>query len=275
MAKKLKLTFLGTGTSQGVPVIGCSCDVCRSADPRDNRLRTSAMVEIGESRFIIDAGPDFRVQLLREGVSHISAILLTHKHKDHIGGIDDVRALNFVDYPQIHIVNIYATADTLACVRKDYDYAFFTVRYRGTPEIALHTIDPEQTFTVDGVEITPIRGRHAHFEVTGYRFGDVAYMTDFKEIEKYQTIKLIILNGTIESIISTISTTYASEFAEAKMALLQVSTPTVDALKMKSMQALLRSLQPTERPLNIIWGTKADPEIAQGEAEIFVVYAAD
>ena len=100
-------------------------------------------------------------------------------------------------------------------------------------------------------------------------------MTDFKEIEKYQNIKLIILNGTIESIISTISTTYASEFAEAKMALLQVSTPTVDDLKMKSMQALLRSLQPTERPLNIIWGTKADPEIAQGEAEIFVVYAAD
>lgn len=100
-------------------------------------------------------------------------------------------------------------------------------------------------------------------------------MTDFKEIEKYQNIKLIILNGTIESIISTISTTYASEFAEAKMALLQVATPTVDALKMKSMQALLRSLQPTERPLNIIWGTKADPEIPQGEAEIFVVYAAD
>lgn len=100
-------------------------------------------------------------------------------------------------------------------------------------------------------------------------------MTDFKEIEKYQNIKLIILDGTIESIISTISTTYASEFAEAKMALLQVSTPTVDALKMKSMQALLRSLQPTERPLNIIWGTKADPEITQGEAEIFVVYAAE
>ena len=100
-------------------------------------------------------------------------------------------------------------------------------------------------------------------------------MTDFKEIEKYQNIKLIILNGTIESIVSALQTTYAGEFAEAKMALLQVSTPTVDALKMKSMQALLRSLQPTERPLNIIWGTKADPEIAQGEAEIFVVYAAD
>ena len=200
MAKNLRLTFLGTGTSQGVPVIGCNCDVCRSVDPRDNRLRTSAMVEVGESRFIIDAGPDFRVQMLREGVSHISAILLTHKHKDHIGGIDDVRALNFVDYPQIHSVNIYATADTLACVRKDYDYAFFTVRYRGTPEISLHAIDPEQSFTVDGVEIVPIRGPHALFEVTGYRFGDIAYMTDFKEIDdceidKLRGVKVLVINA--------------------------------------------------------------------------------
>ena len=200
MAKNIKLTFLGTGTSQGVPVIGCTCDVCSSTDPRDNRLRTSAMVEVGESRFIIDAGPDFRVQMLREGVSHISAILLTHKHKDHIGGIDDVRALNFVDYPQIHTVNIYGTAETLDCVRKDYDYAFFTVRYRGTPEIALHTIGPEQSFTIEGVEIVPIRGRHAHFEVTGYRFGDVAYMTDFKEIDdselqKLRGVKVLVINA--------------------------------------------------------------------------------
>ncbi len=187
---KTSLTFLGTGTSQGVPVIGCSCDVCTSSDPRDCRLRTSAMVEVGENRFIIDAGPDFRLQMLRQGVSHISAILLTHKHKDHIGGIDDVRALNFVDYPQIHTVHIYATADTLDCVRKDYDYAFFKVRYRGTPEISLHTIDPEQSFTIGGVEIVPIRGSHAHFEVVGYRFGNVAYMTDFKQIDDSQIVKL-------------------------------------------------------------------------------------
>lgn len=200
MVKNLTLTFLGTGTSQGVPVIGCTCDVCRSVDPRDNRLRTSAMVEIGECRLIIDAGPDFRLQMLREGVSHISAILLTHKHKDHIGGIDDVRALNFVDYPTIHTVNIYGTADTLACVRKDYDYAFFSVRYRGTPEISLHTIDPEQSFTVDGVEIIPIRGRHAHFEVTGYRIDELAYMTDFKaiddsELKKLQGVKVLVINA--------------------------------------------------------------------------------
>lgn len=200
MVKNLTLTFLGTGTSQCVPVIGCTCDVCRSVDSRDNRLRTSAMVEIGECRLIIDAGPDFRLQMLREGVSHISAILLTHKHKDHIGGIDDVRALNFVDYPTIHTVNIYGTAETLACVRKDYDYAFFSVRYRGTPEISLHTIDPEQSFTVDGVEIIPIRGRHAHFEVTGYRIGELAYMTDFKaiddsELEKLQGVKVLVINA--------------------------------------------------------------------------------
>lgn len=200
MAQRVVLTFLGTGTSQGVPVIGCQCPVCCSADPRDNRLRTSAMVEIGDKRFIIDAGPDFRVQLLREGVSHITAILLTHKHKDHIGGIDDVRALNFVDYPQIHTVHIYATAQTVACVEKDYDYAFFTERYRGTPEISLHTIDPEQPFAIDGVDIIPIRGRHAHFEVTGYRFGELAYITDFKdidkaEIEKLKGVKVLVINA--------------------------------------------------------------------------------
>ena len=200
MAKKAVLTLLGTGTSQGVPVIGCNCEVCRSSDPRDNRLRTSAMGEIAGCRFIIDAGPDFRVQMLREGVRHITAILLTHKHKDHIGGIDDVRALNFVDYPQIHTVDIYGTEQTMECVRKDYDYAFFTERYRGVPEIALHTIDPEQSFVVGGVEIIPIRGRHAHFEVTGYRFGDVAYMTDFKgiddcEVEKLRGVKVLVVNA--------------------------------------------------------------------------------
>lgn len=148
------------------------------------------MVEVGEARFVIDAGPDFRRQLLREDVSHITAILLTHKHKDHTGGIDDVRALNFVDYPTIHTVNIYATHDTAECVRKDYDYAFFENRYRGVPEIRLHEFDPHCPFEVDGVEITPISGRHSHFSVTGYRLGDVAYLTDFKEIEATEVDKL-------------------------------------------------------------------------------------
>ena len=200
MSKRVKLTFLGTGTSQGVPVIGCRCDVCRSADPRDKRLRTSAMVEVGAARFIIDAGPDFRMQMLREEVSHISAILLTHKHKDHIGGIDDVRALNFVDYPTVHTVHIYATPDTIACVRKDYDYAFAENRYRGVPEIRLHEIDVTRPFEVDGVEIVPIVGRHSRFEVTGYRIGDLVYMTDFKqlpreELAKFAGVKTLVVNA--------------------------------------------------------------------------------
>lgn len=200
MNRRTKLTFLGTGTSQGVPVIGCRCPVCQSTDERDHRLRTSAMVETDGRRFIIDAGPDFRQQMLREGVREITAILLTHKHKDHIGGIDDVRALNFVDYPEIHPVHIYATPDTAACVRKDYDYAFAVNRYRGVPDIHLHEIDVTRPFTVDDVEIVPISGRHSIFEITGYRIGEVAYLTDFKtiapsEIEKLRGVKVLVVNA--------------------------------------------------------------------------------
>ncbi len=196
----IKLTFLGTGTSQGVPVIGCRCGVCLSADVRDARLRTSAMVETGECRFVIDAGPDFRAQMLREGVSHLTAILLTHKHKDHTGGIDDVRALNFVDYPEVHTVHIYATADTAACVRKDYDYAFAERPYRGVPAIELHEIDPAKPFMVGGVEIVPVSGSHSVFEVTGYRIGRLAYLTDFKEIagaevEKLRGVDTLVVNA--------------------------------------------------------------------------------
>lgn len=187
----MRLTFLGTGTSQGVPTIGCRCEVCRSTDPRDTRLRTSAMVEVGDVRIVIDAGPDFRYQMLRTGVRHIDAILLTHEHKDHTGGIDDVRAFNFVDFPVIHRVDIYATARTAACVRKDFDYAFAEDKYRGVPEIELHEFDPSKPFEVKGVEIVPIRGQHSdRFEVTGYRIGRLAYLTDFKQIEESEIDKL-------------------------------------------------------------------------------------
>lgn len=142
----MKLTILGTGTSQGVPVIGCRCAVCTSKDSHDSRLRTSAMLEWGDVRLIIDAGPDFRCQMLRTGVRHIDAILLTHEHKDHIGGLDDVRAFNFVDYPTVHRIDIFGTRQTLRAVRKDFDYAFKADKYRGVPEIELHKIDPEESF---------------------------------------------------------------------------------------------------------------------------------
>lgn len=197
----MRLTFLGTGTSQGVPTIGCRCEVCRSTDPRDTRLRTSAMVEVEDVRIVIDAGPDFRYQMLRTGVRHIDAILLTHEHKDHTGGIDDVRAFNFVDFPVIHRVDIYATARTAACVRKDFDYAFAKDKYRGVPEIELHEFDPSKPFEVKGVEIVPIRGQHSdRFEVTGYRIGRLAYLTDFKQIEeseidKLQGVEVLVVNA--------------------------------------------------------------------------------
>ena len=197
----MELTFLGTGTSQGVPVIGCRCDVCRSTDIRDQRLRTSAMVEVDGLRIIIDAGPDFRQQMLREGVRHIDAILLTHEHKDHTGGLDDVRAFNFVDYPTIHVVDIFATERTAACIRKDFDYAFADNKYIGAPEMRLHTINPATPFKVGNTEIIPISGRHSeHFFVTGYRIGRLAYMTDFKElvegeIEKLRGVETLIINA--------------------------------------------------------------------------------
>ncbi len=198
----MKLTFLGTGTSQGVPVIGCRCKVCTSADRRDSRLRTAAMVETHGVRLVIDAGPDFRYQMLRTGVRHIDAILLTHEHKDHIGGLDDVRAFNFVDYPPtVHKVRIYAAPRTLECVRKDFDYAFAQDKYRGVPEIELHEVDVARPFTVKGVEIVPVSGHHSErFLVTGFRIGPLAYLTDFKtiedaEVEKLRGVEVLVVNA--------------------------------------------------------------------------------
>lgn len=197
----MKLVFLGTGTSQGVPVIGCQCEVCRSNDRRDRRLRTSAMVEIGESRFVIDAGPDFRYQMLREGVNRLDAILLTHMHKDHTAGIDDVRAFNFVDYPTIHSMHIYGNEATINRIEMEYDYAFAQNKYRGVPVIELHTINEAHPFEVNGISIVPIIGEHSErFRSVGYRFGDLAYLTDFSAIvaeeeAKLEGVKVLVINS--------------------------------------------------------------------------------
>lgn len=182
----VKLTFLGTGTSQGIPMIACPCEVCRSDDPHDKRLRSSALVQAGGLNIVIDAGPDFRTQMLRADVKRLDALLLTHEHKDHIGGIDDVRAYN---YFQRGPVDIYATERVAAYVRKDYDYAFSANPYPGAPKINLHTIGGEP-FDVKGIAVVPVNGLHYKLPVTGFRIGNIAYLTDFNRIDHDEIMKI-------------------------------------------------------------------------------------
>ena len=148
----MKVTILGSGTSQGVPVIACECPVCRSTDEHDKRLRCSAMIDIGDKKLIIDAGPDFRTQMLRAGVKDVTALLLTHEHKDHIGGLDDIRAFNWVKNGE---VDIYCNRRTKDIICKDYDYAFAEFRYPGVPEMNIHVVD-EAPFWIDDIKIEPI-----------------------------------------------------------------------------------------------------------------------
>lgn len=183
---KTRLTFLGTGTSQGVPMIGCGCEVCKSQDPRDKRLRASVLVEHEGLRVLVDAGPDFRYQMLRAGVSSLDAILLTHNHKDHTGGLDDIRAFN---YHEKRATQIYCEKYVEESLRKEYSYAFEEIKYPGAPEWDVHIID-ENPFTIKGVEITPIRGRHFKLPVLGYRFGNIAYCTDMNHIPEEEYYKL-------------------------------------------------------------------------------------
>ncbi|MCD7970138.1 MAG: MBL fold metallo-hydrolase [Alistipes sp.] len=191
------ITFLGTGTSQGVPVISCPCRVCASGDPRDKRLRSSVLVESGGVVIVIDAGPDFRQQMLREDVNHLDAILLTHEHKDHIGGLDDVRAYNYTSRKP---VDIYAAVRVQQIIMKDFDYAFGENRYPGVPDMNLHTIGPGRPFTVKGIEVIPVEGRHYRLPVLGFRIGAMAYLTDFnyigpEESEKIKGVDILVINA--------------------------------------------------------------------------------
>lgn len=192
-----KITFLGTGTSQGVPMIGCHCRVCTSDDERDHRLRTSLMIEAAGKRVVIDAGPDFRQQMLHHRVEDVDAILLTHEHRDHTGGLDEVRSIN---YFRRHDMPIYCTARTAEAVRRDYAYAFGDNRYPGAPMLSLHTIDSLDSFSIGELEFVPVYGSHSFLPVVGYRFGDCAYLTDFKsieeeEVEKLRGVEVLIING--------------------------------------------------------------------------------
>lgn len=232
-----RLTFLGTGTSQGVPIIACPCDRCQSTDPHDKRFRAAAYIESEGFQVLVDAGPDFRMQMLARNIRHLDAILLTHKHKDHTGGLDDVRSLNYIDRKA---VEIYCEPEVLAALRNDYAYAFAEHKYPGAPEWHVHLLDgrpfritslentgelewvhdvgyffrqpdgslvPSDNAVVDALpalpgpdcgvadghrylNITPIRGMHDQMPVLGFRFGNIAYLTDMSSIPESESVKL-------------------------------------------------------------------------------------
>ena len=187
----MNLTFLGSGTSTGIPQIGCSCKTCSSTDSKDKRLRASVLIKQGETTLLIDAGPDLRQQLIVEKVTEISAILLTHEHYDHLGGLDDIRPLGNM--------NVYGEKKVLETIKRNMYYCFGKNKYPGVPKIILNEIDT-RSFRIDNLEIQPIRILHAQLPILGFRMGAVAYLTDVKTIgeeaiEQLQNLDVLVLNA--------------------------------------------------------------------------------
>lgn len=192
----MKITFLGTGTSQGVPVIACNCRVCTSPDKKDTRLRSSILVESEIGNIVVDTTPDFRYQMLRAQVKHLEAVLITHSHKDHIAGMDDIRAFN---YFQQKPIDIYATDFSQNVIMREFAYAFADFKYPGIPELNLQTITDEP-FSIKDFAITPIQVMHHKMPVLGFRFGDFTYITDAnfvadEEKEKILGSRVLVLNA--------------------------------------------------------------------------------
>ena len=192
----MKITFLGTGTSQGVPVIACDCHVCTSADERDKRLRVSVMIETQGKVIVIDSGPDFRYQMLRAGVKHLDAIVFTHEHKDHVAGMDDIRAFN---YKQQTEIDIYAHTRVQGALKREFSYIFSDYTYPGIPKVILNDID-DKPFLVHGIEFIPIKVMHYKLPVLGFRVGDFTYITDAKTIadeekKKIKGSKILVINA--------------------------------------------------------------------------------
>lgn len=192
----MTITFLGTGTSQGVPVIACTCPVCLSNDKHDKRLRTSILIESDNKVISIDAGPDFRYQMLREKVMHLDAIVFTHEHKDHVAGMDDIRAFN---YKQQGPVDIYADERVQLALRREFPYIFDNHGYPGIPQITLHTVNL-QPFNIGDVHFTPIEVMHYKLPVKGYRIKNFTYITDAKTVsetekEKIRGTKTLVINA--------------------------------------------------------------------------------
>ena len=179
----MRLTFLGTGTSFGVPQVGCSCAVCRSTDPRDRRSRSAALVETGGGTILIDTPPELRLQLIAGGVSRIDAVVYTHEHADHISGIDDLRIFSV---RQGRALPVYGPPETLDRLRGAFSYIFDGQRvYEGTskPDLDLHPLEPGRRVEIAGAQVLPLAFRHGHLRVYGYRIGDLAYITDAKAVD--------------------------------------------------------------------------------------------
>ncbi len=183
----MKITFLGTGTSQGVPVIACECEVCQSDDLKDKRLRTSLFIEQNGMAIIIDCGPDFRQQMLNINAQKLDAILFTHEHKDHVAGLDDIRPFNFRSQAPM---SIFGEKRVLKAIKAEYAYIFAEKKYPGIPQVALNEIENNE-FHIGEIPVIPIRGYHYRLPVLGYRIGDFAYLTDLNYLSEEEKEKLI------------------------------------------------------------------------------------
>lgn len=194
----MRLTFLGTGTSQGVPVIACGCAVCQSQDKRDRHLRTSALVETDEGKnILIDIGPDFREQMLREKVSHLDSILITHAHRDHVGGLDDIRSFNYVQHCKMEI---FCNREARTAIERDYHYIFAYHEFPGLPEANLHEVSGDEPFEAAGVEVMPVKAMHKDLPILGYRIGKLGYITDAnhiepRELDKLRGVDVLVINA--------------------------------------------------------------------------------
>jgi phosphoribosyl 1,2-cyclic phosphate phosphodiesterase len=212
----VRIKVLGSGTSQGVPVIGCDCDVCRSLDYRDKRLRASIHIEVNDKSLVIDSGPDFRQQMLRERIKKLDALLFTHEHKDHTAGMDDIRSFNFL---QRRDMPIYAQAHVLDQLKREFAYVFAESKYPGVPQVEVHTIK-NSAFHIDDIEVMPIEVMHYKLPVFGYRIKDFTYITDMKtisdrEFSKLEGTQVLIVNALQKTPhISHLTLDEAIEFAE-------------------------------------------------------------